>query len=159
MGHEMVSDQPSFQNGRELEYGGLHGDAKRSLTAQEIRWNDELIRAERRQERAASTRATPAAATAPALGSESVGPVAMPVAAAASTPGPGVAEQAAILQLPPVLIGRWSETISCSTSSFRCFSKIHSRRCRASCAAKGYPQLLQPLLMHPSVTHARYVNL
>ena len=32
--------------------------------------------------------ATPAAATAPALGSESVGPAAMPVAATASTPGP-----------------------------------------------------------------------
>ena len=32
--------------------------------------------------------------------------------------------------------------ISCSTSSLRCFSKIQSRRCRASCAAERSPRAL-----------------
>ena len=88
MDHEAVTDRPSSQSGRELEYGSLGANARRSLTAQEIAWNNELIRAEAatavpRGSASAASRARPAAATAPALGSESVGTQATPAASTA----------------------------------------------------------------------------
>ena len=75
----MVTDQPSWQNGRELQYGSLHEDARRPLTAEEIEWNDELIS----EEGAAS--ASPSAATASTLGA-AVAPGATPSASVAPAP-------------------------------------------------------------------------
>ena len=74
--HEMVTDKPSWQNGRMLPYGSLEYSARRVLTAAEIEWNEELIGAlisgldEERAATAAATASTlgAAAATASTLG-------------------------------------------------------------------------------------------
>ena len=69
--HEMVTDMPSWQNGRELQYGSLQGDARRWLKEAEIAWNDELISEEAAASSSAAATAsgaTQAAATASTLG-------------------------------------------------------------------------------------------
>ena len=43
MEHEMVTDKPSWQHRRHVHYGSLQDNARRSLTAAEIDWNDELL--------------------------------------------------------------------------------------------------------------------
>ena len=47
----MVFDKPSWQGGRDVDYGSLNDDARRLLTAQEVRWNE----AEMRKDAAAAT--------------------------------------------------------------------------------------------------------
>ena len=42
--HEMVTDKPSWQSGRQVMYGSLQDDARRWLSDAEIKWNNELIR-------------------------------------------------------------------------------------------------------------------
>ena len=43
---EMIFDRPVIVSGRQKPFGSLGPDAVRSLSAQEVRWNRELIRAE-----------------------------------------------------------------------------------------------------------------
>ena len=50
--HEMVWGMPVTQQGMQVkEYGSLERDARRRVTPAEIRWNAELIEAERLQQR------------------------------------------------------------------------------------------------------------
>ena len=83
--HEMVTDKPSWQNGREVPYGSLQDDARRLMTWAEIEWNEELISEEAAAASSSvATGATPAAATASMLGA----------AGTAKFPDPPQAEQA-----------------------------------------------------------------
>ena len=41
--HEFVTDRPSLQSGRKLQYGSLEADARCSLTEQQIAWNAEMV--------------------------------------------------------------------------------------------------------------------
>ena len=68
---EMVTDRPSWQNGRELPYGSLQDDARRWMEPYEIKWNNELISEEAAASSSAAATAsgaTQAAATASTLG-------------------------------------------------------------------------------------------
>ena len=74
--HEMVTDKPCTENGRQKEYGSLGPGAKRALTEDEIHWNAQMIEAES------------AAATASTRRCASDHPPAMPAASTAPVPPP-----------------------------------------------------------------------
>ena len=58
--NEMVWDMPVWQNGRQMEFGSLEPAARRPLTYEEIRWNAEMIEAERLPHHARRGSASPA---------------------------------------------------------------------------------------------------